>query len=74
MFPHNAIRTNTIFEVVKSKGGHTAWADKHPAYDLVNGPSGNGVEDLYTPEITNAHPGVVSITPSASIARLRTMS
>ena len=32
---------------------HTAWADKHPAYDLVNGPSGHGVEDLYTPEITN---------------------
>jgi hypothetical protein len=52
-YPHNAIRTNTIFEVVKSKGGHTAWADKHPAYDLVNGPSGTGVNDLYTPEITN---------------------
>jgi len=27
--------------------------DKHPAYDLVNGPSGKGVDDLYTPEITN---------------------
>jgi hypothetical protein len=53
MFPHNAIRSNTIFEVVRSKGGHTAWADKHPAYDLVNGPSGKGVEDLFTPEITN---------------------
>jgi Type I phosphodiesterase / nucleotide pyrophosphatase len=53
LFPHNAIRTNTIFEVVKSKGGRTAWADKHPAYDLVNGPSGTGVDDLYTPELTN---------------------
>jgi hypothetical protein len=53
VFPHNAIRTNTIFEVVKSRGGRTAWADKHPAYDLVNGPSGKGVDDLYTPEITN---------------------
>jgi hypothetical protein len=53
LFPHDAIRTNTIFEVVKSNGGHTAWADKHPAYDLVNGPSGTGVNDLYTPEITN---------------------
>jgi type I phosphodiesterase/nucleotide pyrophosphatase len=53
LFPHNAIRTNTIFEVVRSNGGHTAWADKHPAYDLVNGPSGKGVDDLYTPEITN---------------------
>src|ERR1700682_1221694 len=55
VFPHNAIRTNTIFEVVKSKGGRTAWADKHPAYDLVNGPSGKGVDDLYTPEVTNVN-------------------
>ena len=54
IYPHNAIRANTIFEVVKAAGGHTAWADKHPAYDLVNGPSGRGVDDLYTPEITNA--------------------
>ncbi|HWZ83961.1 MAG TPA: alkaline phosphatase family protein [Terriglobales bacterium] len=53
LYPHSALRTNTIFEVVKSRGGHTAWADKHPAYDLVNGPSGKGVDDLYTPEITN---------------------
>jgi hypothetical protein len=51
-FPHNAIRVNTIFEVAKSRG-RTAWADKHPAYDLVNGPSGKGVDDLFTPEITN---------------------
>ena len=54
VFPHNMLRTNTLFEVVKSHGGRTAWADKHPAYDLVNGPSGKGVDDLYTPEITNA--------------------
>jgi hypothetical protein len=53
LWPHSALRTNTIFEVVREAGGHTAWEDKHPAYDLVNGPSGNGVEDLYTPEVTN---------------------
>jgi hypothetical protein len=53
LFPHAALRTNTIFEVVKASGGRTAWADKHPAYDLVNGPSGTGVDDLYTPEVTN---------------------
>jgi len=52
-YPHDAMKTNTLFEVVKAAGGHTAWADKHPAYDLVNGPSGTGVDDLYTPEITN---------------------
>lgn len=54
VFPHNAIRSNTIFEVVRKAGGVTAWADKHPAYDMVNGPSGKGVDDLFTPEITNA--------------------
>jgi len=54
-YPHNAERTNTIFEVAKHElGARTAWADKHPAYDMVNGPSGKGVDDLYTPEITNA--------------------
>jgi hypothetical protein len=53
LYPHSALRTNTIFEVAKSKGWRTAWADKHPAYDLVNGPSGTGVDDLYTPEVTN---------------------
>ena len=53
LFPHEALHTNTIFEVARAAGMHTAWADKHPAYDLVNGPSGRGVEDLYTPEITN---------------------
>jgi Type I phosphodiesterase / nucleotide pyrophosphatase len=52
-YPHDLMRANTIFEVVKSNGGHTAWADKHPAYDIVNGPSGKGVDDLYTPELTN---------------------
>jgi predicted AlkP superfamily pyrophosphatase or phosphodiesterase len=53
LFPHSAMKSNTIFEVVKANGGRTAWADKHPAYDLVNGPSGKGVDDLYTPEVTN---------------------
>jgi predicted AlkP superfamily pyrophosphatase or phosphodiesterase len=63
LYPHSALRTNTIFEVVKAAGGHTAWADKHPAYDLVNGPSGTGVDDLYTPEITQAT-GVFDATHS----------
>src|SRR5450432_3325632 len=55
LFPHDAIRANTVFEVVRAAGGRTAWADKHPAYDLVNGPSGAGVDDLFTPEITNVN-------------------
>src|SRR3984893_4579037 len=39
-YPHDAERDNTIFEVAKAAGWRTAWADKHPAYDVVNGPSG----------------------------------
>jgi hypothetical protein len=51
VFPHDYIRLNNIFEVIKQAGGRTAWADKHPAYDFLNGPSGKGVDDLFTPEI-----------------------
>jgi len=68
VFPHDAIRTNTIFEVVKSKGGRTAWADKHPAYDLVNGPSGKGVDDLYTPEITNVNGFDATVSVDCTVA------
>ena len=53
VYPHNALKTNTIFEVVRGHGGVTAWADKHPAYELVRGPSNAGLDDLYTPEVTN---------------------
>ncbi|MGC7403132.1 alkaline phosphatase family protein [Pandoraea pneumonica] len=51
VYPHNYLRVNTVFEVVRAAGGRTAWADKHLAYDFVHGPSGRGVDDLYTPEI-----------------------
>ena len=51
VFPHDYLRVNTIFEVVRSAERRTAWADKHLSYDIVRGPSGQGVDDLYTPEI-----------------------
>jgi len=51
VYPHSFLRVNTIFEVAQQAGLYTAWSDKHPAYDIVNGPSGQGVADLYTPEI-----------------------
>jgi hypothetical protein len=56
VFPHEYLRVNTIFEVAKAHGLHTAWSDKHAAYDLVNGPSGAGVDDLFTPEINGLVP------------------
>ncbi len=67
VYPHDALKTNTIFEVIKAAGGRTAWADKHPAYDLVNGPSGKGVDDLYTPEITNAPPSGTGFDATVSV-------
>jgi hypothetical protein len=53
VYPHNYIRVNTIFEVVRQTGGYTAWSDKHPSYDFTNGPSGAGVNDLWSPEINS---------------------
>jgi len=51
IYPHNYPKVNTIFDVAKAAGLYTAFSDKHPAYDLVTGPNGNAVDDLYTPEI-----------------------
>jgi hypothetical protein len=56
VYPHNYIKTNTLFEVVKENlaGARTAWADKHAwGYDWVNGPSGRGVDDLARTEINS---------------------
>jgi hypothetical protein len=72
VFPHNYLKVNTIFEVVKAAGGYTAWADKHPTYEIVKGPSGAGVNDLFTPEINSAVvalpnvPGCTSIVDPAA--------
>src|SRR5262245_5432881 len=61
VYPHSFLRVNTIFEVARQAGLYTAWSDTHPAYDIVNGPSGQGVADLYTPEIASV-PVTVSAT------------
>ena len=53
LLPHDYVRVNTIFEVVKAAGGRTAWTDKHPSYEWTNGPSGKGVDDFYGPEINS---------------------
>ncbi|MDQ6948493.1 MAG: alkaline phosphatase family protein, partial [Actinomycetota bacterium] len=56
VFPHNYIKVNTVFEVVRNAGLRTAWTDKHAAYEVLNGPSGTGVQDLFTPEINSDAP------------------
>jgi hypothetical protein len=56
VFPHAYLKVNTVFEVARAAGLRTAWSDKHPAYEILNGPSGAGVEDLFTPEINSDAP------------------
>ncbi|MEZ0065836.1 putative AlkP superfamily pyrophosphatase or phosphodiesterase [Streptacidiphilus sp. MAP12-20] len=53
VYPHSYLQTNTVFEVAKQAGLHTAWSDKHAAYDILNGPSGTGIDDLFAPEINS---------------------
>ncbi len=57
VYPHDYLRSNTVFEVVRTAGGYTAWIDKHPVYEILNGPSGHGIDDLYTPEIGGDYEG-----------------
>ena len=66
VFPHDYLRVNTIFEVVRANGGFTAWTDKHPSYEWTNGPSGKGVNDFFGPEINSipvALPQFASCSP-----------
>jgi hypothetical protein len=70
IYPHEYLKVNTIFEVAHDHGLRTAWSDKHPAYEALDGPSGKGIDDLFTPEIdSNAlepggtpYPGEISWT------------
>jgi hypothetical protein len=58
IYPHSYLKVNTIFNVAHDAGLLTAWSDKHAVYESFNGPSGNGISDLFAPEIdSNAlHP------------------
>ena len=62
VWPHNIVRANTIFDVIHARHLRTAWSDKHPAYDIINGndpdsqPSngpGTNVDDFFAPEINS---------------------
>ncbi|WOX15987.1 alkaline phosphatase family protein [Streptomyces sp. N50] len=53
VYPHSYLKVNTIFEVARQAGLRTAWSDKHAAYEILNGPSGTGIQDLFAPEINS---------------------
>jgi hypothetical protein len=66
VYPHSYLRVNTVFEVIKASGRRTAWSDKSLGYEVVNGPSGHGVDDLFNPEISAPLPN--GETPTTSVA------
>lgn len=70
VYPHSYLRVNTIFEVIKASGRRTAWSDKSLGYEVVNGRSGHGVDDLFTPEIAAPLPN--GETPTTSVADVET--
>ncbi len=59
IYPNQYLQVNTIFNVARAHGLRTAWSDKHPAYQMfngptgTNGPNGTGVQDYFTPEINS---------------------
>src|SRR5258708_7590928 len=61
IFPNHYLKVNTIFNVAHDAGLRTAWSDKHPAYQAFSGPSGNGVDDFFTPEINSMAPGFPAV-------------
>jgi hypothetical protein len=54
IYPNQYLHVNTIFEVAHQHHLLTAWSDKHPAYLILSGPSGEGVDDYFTPEINSS--------------------
>jgi len=53
ILPNQYIQVNTIFNVAGDAGMRTAWSDKHPANQVLSGPSGKGPQDYFTPEINS---------------------
>jgi hypothetical protein len=75
VWPHNFIRVNTIFGVLHAHGYRTAWADKHPAYEILNGlepsitdgPAAN-IDDFFAPEInSNLNASNLALLKSAGL-------
>jgi hypothetical protein len=73
VYPHQFLKTNTIMEIIHAAGRRTAWSDKHPAYEIVSGPSGTGLDELYAPEINSLSvPGQPGIDWTTDPANTRT--
>jgi hypothetical protein len=65
IYPSQYLRVNTIFEVAHKHHLLTAWSDKHPAYQILSGPSGDGVDDYFTPEINSSADPANPVDPNS---------
>ena len=64
IYPNQYIHVNTVFEVAHQHRMLTAWSDKHPAYQILSGPSGKGVDDYFCPEINSSANAAAPTDPS----------
>jgi Type I phosphodiesterase / nucleotide pyrophosphatase len=62
VWPHDFVRTNSLFGIIHGHHLRTAWSDKHPAYDILNGNDpdnqprngpGTNIDDFFAPEINS---------------------
>ena len=62
VWPHDFVRTNSVFGIIHGRHLRTAWSDKHPAYDILNGNDpdnqphngpGTNIDDFFAPEINS---------------------
>ena len=49
-YPHEYVRTNTVFEVIRAAGRYTAWSDKHPAYEDLRGRAARALTSCSRPK------------------------
>jgi len=53
VYPHSFLKSPTIFQVIQGSGRRTAWNDNRASYEILSGPSGKGISELYAPDISS---------------------
>ena len=53
VYPDAYLKVNTVFSVAHAAGLRTSYSDKHPAYEILGGPGGRNIDDLFAPEINS---------------------
>ena len=53
VYPNQYLQVNTVFDVAAAAGLRTAWSDKHPAYQILDGSNPSAIADQFDPEINS---------------------